>query len=77
MGYQSEGVEVSAKECLGLLGWEWRVWVSCGGMGVRKILWAVLYFNEKRGSNNFEIFRPISKIKTGNLIHLPFSTEFA
>ena len=42
MGCQSEGVEVSASECLGLQGQVWEVVVSCEGMGVSKILWAVL-----------------------------------
>ena len=33
------------------------------------------YFNEKRGSNNFEIFGPISKIKAGIQIQLPFTAN--
>ena len=34
-----------------------------------------LYFNEKRSSNNFEIFGPISKIKAGVLMLLPFTAN--
>ena len=31
------------------------------------------YFGEKRGSNNFEIFGPVSEIKVSILIQLPFT----
>ena len=33
------------------------------------------YFDEKRGSNNFEIFGPISKIKVGIQIQLPLTVN--
>ena len=33
------------------------------------------YFDEKRGSNNFEIFGPISKIKAGIQIQLSFTAN--
>ena len=33
------------------------------------------YFDEKRGSNNFEIFGPISKIKAGIQIQIPFAAN--
>ena len=36
---------------------------------------AYVIFQLNRGSNNFEIFGPISKIKLGNLIQLPLTTD--
>ena len=35
----------------------------------------LLYFNEKMGSNNFEIFGPISKVKASIQIQLPFTAN--